>query len=61
MKDVNEKQSRNVRTQVIYVERNEAVHTQYIAARIVVMLIIILVLLSGRSLDWNMLLKLWPF
>jgi hypothetical protein len=59
MKDVNKTRSRNKTTRIVYIKKEEAGHSRYVAARVLVMIMIVVVLLGCRSLDWNMLLNLW--
>jgi hypothetical protein len=57
MKSEEETESRSVR--IVYIKKEAAGHSQYVPARVIVVIIIFVMLLGGRSVDWTMLLNLW--
>ena len=59
MKSEEETESRSVITRKVYIKKEAARYSQYVVARLIVVIIIFVMLLSGRSVDWTMLLNLW--
>jgi hypothetical protein len=45
-------------TRIIYIKKEAVVHSQYVAARVIVVIIISVMLLGVRCVDWTMLLNL---
>jgi hypothetical protein len=59
MKSEEETESRSVITRKVYIKMEAARHSQYVPARVVFVIIIVVMLLVGRNVDWTMLLNLW--
>ena len=51
-----ETESRRV---IVYIKKEAARHSQYVAARVIVVMVIFAVLLGVGCVDWKMLLNLW--
>jgi len=52
-------EERENRSVIVYIKKEAARHSQYVAARVIVVMIIFAVLLGVGCIDWKTLLNLW--